>query len=122
MTKLMVYSLWFMVFTITLLICSAVLAEDSFTYDSRGKRDPFVPLIGVTLQPVDALSDIVSIEDVKFQGVALDSSGRKIALMNGEMIGQGQTIGRVTVRKIGDKRVTLLLDEEEYILNLDQEK
>jgi len=60
----------------------------------------------------------MSIEDVKLQGIASDSMGKRAAILNGEMIKEGETIGRVTLAKISKNKVTLLIDSDQYTLNI----
>ena len=97
-------------------------ADGSYVYDSHGRRDPFVPLLGVTSGPLGSLEDIMGIEDVSLQGLAVDSAGRKVVVINGEMVTEGQTVGRLTVKKILKDEVILIIDYREYTLNLYQDK
>ena len=96
--------------------------EDSFAYNHRGKRDPFVPLVGAaTARTVASLEDVISIEDVSLQGLASDSAGRGAAILNGEMVREGQVVGHLTVKKISKDGVILIIDDEEYALNFNDE-
>ena len=92
--------------------------QEKVIYDAGGKRDPFMPLIGVMTKAVDSLADVICIEDVKLQGLASDSTGRRTAIINGEMIKQGETVGRLTVKRISKDTVILMIDEEEYSINI----
>ena len=49
----------------------------AFQYDPHGKRDPFVPLIGAGKAAVTRLEDIVSIEDIRLEGIAIGGKGRR---------------------------------------------
>ena len=90
-------------------------AEDAYAYDRRGKRDPFIPLVGVTSKiSAGSIADILSIEDVDLQGIAGDSGGRMFAIINGDVITEGETIGRVTLKEISNYRITLIIDGSEY--------
>ena len=97
---------------------SAVCAGDVFVYDSHGKRDPFVPLVGVTAQTIESLEDIMCIEDVSLQGIAHDSGGKRVAIINGELIKEGQTVGRITMKKILKDEITVIINGDEYKLNI----
>ena len=97
---------------------SGAFAEEAYVYDPHGKRDPFVPLLGVSARAAGSLEDIMGIEDVSLQGVAVDSTGGKVVVINGEMIAEGQTIGRLTIKKILNEEVVLIIDENEYTLNI----
>jgi len=91
-------------------------------YDSHGKRDPFTPLIGTHAKITGSLDDVMSIDDIDLQGIAGDSKGNKVAIINREMIKEGQTVGRVTIKKITGSTVVLLIDEEEYKINMYEDK
>lgn len=97
-----------------------VSAQDNFVYNDHGKRDPFVPLLGIKKATIgkSGIEGISSVGDVKFQGVARDSKGNKIAMLNGEMIQVGQTVSQVTLIKIEDDVITFTIDGETYSLSL----
>jgi len=94
----------------------ALEAED-FTYESQGKRDPFVPLIGLP-QTGPKASEVMNIEDLNFQGVALDSRGKKVVILNGEMLTEGTKLDALKVLKITDDEVVLLIKDKVHILKL----
>jgi len=104
-----------------LLTCSTSVAEEAYIYDNRGKRDPFVPLVGVKVNIADSLEDVMNIDDVYLQGVAIDSKGARVAILNGEMIKEGDTSGRVALKKIAENSVTLSIDNDEYTINMYEE-
>ncbi|MBL7158818.1 MAG: hypothetical protein ISS91_04855 [Candidatus Omnitrophica bacterium] len=112
-----------------LILCVAILCpsgiasaeEGVFVYDAAGKRDPFVPLIGVTAKGAESISDIISIEDVTLQGIATNAAGQKVAIINDEMIKEGQIIGRVELKKVLSQSMVLLIDGVEYRINLYKE-
>lgn len=89
-----------------------------FKYDAKGKRDPFVPLIGIERAKVSGLEDVISVEDVRFEGIAVGPAGKKTVVMNGIMLKEGDSVGSVKVVKIGDKAVTLLISGAKYDINL----
>ena len=113
MKKCLALVLIYLIFAVSL-----ALAEEAFIYESQGKRDPFVPLVGVNIKSAGSLEDVLSIEDVMLQGLAVDSAGKRAAIMNGEMIKEGATVGRVTVEKILPKKITILIGEDKYELDI----
>ncbi len=96
--------------------------NEPYVYDHGGKRDPFVPLLGVTSAKVNSLEDILSVDDVSLQGIAFDSTGKKAVIINSEMVREGEGGGRLTVKKILKDSVILTIDEEEYRLDLYSKK
>ena len=94
---------------------SIAFAEEAYTYDAGGKRDPFVPLVGVDLgHSVESLEDIISIEDVNLQGIGVDSKGRRAVIINGEMVKEGTTVGHLTVKKVFKNGAAIMIDEDEF--------
>lgn len=108
----------FVICVLYIVIYPMAHAQEAYLYEGHGRRDPFVPLVGVTKGAVVSLEDIVSIEDVNLQGIARDSTGRKAAIINGEMIKEGQTIGHLTIIKILKNEVILTIDEDEFKVNI----
>jgi len=115
--------LWFLIFSILFLAQAGICAEETETraYSHRGRRDPFVPLVGVTARATESLEDVMSIDDVNLQGLASDSAGRKAAIINGEMIKEGETVGRLTVKKIFKNGIIVVIDDEEHKINIHEE-
>src|SRR4030042_1997129 len=64
----------------------AYTEEEAYIYDSHGKRDPFLPLVGITSKVIESLEDVMSIEDVNLQGLAFKPYGKKVAKVNGVLI------------------------------------
>ncbi len=102
-----------------LTVASFLYAQDidKFIYDSHGKRDPFIPLVGLP-HIRTAVSEIMSIDDVDFQGIARDARGRRIVIINGEMLTKGSELGALKVLKITDNEAIVLIREKKYTLNL----
>jgi len=80
-------------------IFSLVFAEE-FRYDSHGKRDPFsLPKSGVKKKIVARSSG--SLTSLRLEGVVVDPGGQSLAIVNGEMVSEGDKIGDlITVYKI----------------------
>lgn len=92
-------------------------------YESHGKRDPFAPLIGHgKLTATVGLEDVASIAEVKLEGIATSAKGRTTAILNGELMKEGDTIGIVRVLRISKNSVTLLMGGKEYTVELSTEE
>ena len=92
-----------------------------FKYDARGRRDPFVPLIGQDKVTVAGLSEITSVEDIKLEGIAIGAKGKKTAIINGEIVKVGAKTGEVEIKSIDHKSVTLTISGKEYKVSLSEE-
>ncbi len=83
--------------TITMILVSAVLiAQRSFgqeyTYYSKGERDPFIPLITSGARMSLGLQVVETIDDIKFEGIIFDPFGKSMAMLNGEVVKEGDTV------------------------------
>ena len=94
-----------------------------FGYESSGKRDPFIPLIGQEKgDRPSKLEDIALIEDVLLEGIAIGPSGKNIAILNGRMVKEKDKIGLLEIKKIYKKTVEFSIDGKDYTLSLQDEK
>ena len=66
----------------TALAVAAGAAPDNFKYESRGKRDPFVPLVGQAQGAIGKLMDVTSADDLRLEGIALGGGGKNTAIIN----------------------------------------
>lgn len=102
------------------LMAVATGAED-FKYESRGRRDPFVSLVGPEKASTAILSDVTSIDEIELEGIAIGAEGRAVVIMNGEMLRENDKVGNLEIKKITKSEVHLLIGGKEYVLNLAQE-
>jgi len=98
-----------------------VFCAQSYTYDGRGKRDPLVPLVGVSVSVAESIEDIIGIDDVNLQGIAVDSKGNMFAIINGEIVHEGEIRGRVTIVNVSRNSVKLMIEETEYTVTIYEE-
>jgi len=92
-------------------------------YESKGKRDPFVPLVGQDRGNRSAgLGGIVSVNDVLLEGIAIGSSGKNIAILNGQIVKEKDKFGLLQIKKIRKKTVEISIDGKVHTLSLQEEK
>ena len=92
-------------------------------YESKGKRDPFVPLVGQDRGNRSAgLGGIVSVNDVLLEGIAIGSSGKNIAILNGQIVKEKDKFGLLQIKKINKKTVEISIDGKVHTLSLQEEK
>lgn len=92
-------------------------------YESKGKRDPFIPLVGQEREGhVAGLEGIISVQDIVLEGVAMGPSGNNIAILNGQMVREGDRFGLIQIKKISRKTVELSIEGKFHILILQEEK
>ncbi len=92
-------------------------------YESKGKRDPFVPLVGQDKgSHSTGLEGIVSVNDVLLEGIAIGPSGKNIAILNGQIVKEKDRFGLLQIKKISKKTVELSIDGKVHTLSLQEEK
>ena len=92
---------------------------NAFEYDSYGKRDPFVPLVGAAARARNSgVGGVLSVDDVVLQGIVVDANGKRNVIINGEILGEGDTKESITVKSIGKNDVVIRIDDEEHTLKL----
>lgn len=117
----MISKIFFTLLMIVLIIFVAPLQaqkEEGFTYDSKDKRDPFIPLIIKEARMVTGLEDIQVIDDVALEGIVWDPSGGSLAILNGVIMRKGEKAGSVEMIDIKEKEVTLSINGIEHKVEL----
>jgi len=97
------------------------VAGDDYKYDSHGKRDPFVPLISIDRPAASRLGDVTSVTDVKLEGIASSPGGKMAAILNGELVKEGDRFGDIEIKNITKKTVTLMIGGKNYNIDLVEE-
>ena len=98
-----------------------LLSSNSYgeTYDPLGRKDPFVPLIGVSKSQAEyGIKGILTSDDAVLQGITINTGGNKSIILNGEIVGEGDRRGIVFVEKIEDNEVHIIIDDERHVLKL----
>lgn len=104
------------------LAAAPYLMCEGFKYESYGKRDPFVPLVGGSRPAIVKLEDITSADDVKVEGTAIGANGKKVAILNGEVLKEGDKVGEIELKKVEKKSVTISIGGKSYDLYLPGEE
>lgn len=92
-----------------------------YKYQSRGKRDPFIPLVTGEVKRTLGLESVETIDDVIFEGIIFDPSGESMAVLNSEILKEGDKISNIEVTKISNNSVTLKIYDKSYTINLIEE-
>jgi len=90
-----------------------------FTYDSKGKRDPFVPLVGGELS---AVAPETFAGEFRLEGIILDPREGSLAIINGKVVREGDTLVGYRVDKIKKSSVLMSKEEEVFTLSLTSKK
>jgi hypothetical protein len=95
------------------LISPYAFGQVEFTYDAKGKRNPFIPLV----TPEGRLLKLDKQEDTTQQGLAIegiiyDKLGRSFAIVNATVVGIGDMAGDFQVLKILENKVIFIRNGE----------
>ncbi len=89
---------------------------DEFRYDSHGKRDPF---LSPTTQSV--AEGQLSHGELKLEGIVIDKDGQSYAVVNSEIVREGQKFQGFLLKKITTQDVTFQKDDETFTILLRQD-
>jgi len=105
-------------FIIILLISRLGWGEEIFKYDSKGKRDPFMPLISEGGVQISDVYGVSSIKDIRVEGIVWDDRGGSVAIINGEIVKEGKDIGVLKLLKIEKDGVIFDINGEAVKIDL----
>lgn len=96
-------------------------AEEAFKYNSNAKRDPFMPLVSETGGYASDAYGVNAIEDIRLEGIVWDEIKGSVAIINGEIVKEGQEIGNVKILKIKKDSVLFNIGDSEAEVKLNEE-
>lgn len=103
------------------IISSRAFAEDVFSYDAKGRRDPFIPLISESGGHASDGYEASAAEDIRLEGIVWDDTKGSIAIINGEIAKEGDSLGSVKVLKINKDNVVFDVGGESIKIELNKE-
>lgn len=95
---------------------TVVRAEEEFVYDSKGKRDPFVPLIGEAYVLSDA--EDLELSELILEGVIFDPASTSFVLINGKTLEEGHVIGGFVIVRIFEDGVVVEKADSQHTLRI----
>ena len=109
--------LYFLLFTFYFLL--SCYGQEEFTYDARGRRNPFIPLVTSDgrLTKLDKDKEEVKGE-LSLEGIIYDKHGRSYALVNGSVVAVSDFVGEYQVLKIEQNKVIFIKDGQPLELEL----
>lgn len=95
------------------LILPCAFGQEEFTYDAKGKRNPFIPLVTPEgrLLKLDK-EETVFTNGLAIEGIIYDKLGRSFAIVNANVVGIGDRVGDFQVLKIFENKVIFIKDGE----------
>ena len=102
-------------------IGSEVFAEQEFKYNPKGKRDPFIPLISESGGYASDAYEASAAEDIRLEGIVWDEVKGSIAIINGEIVKEGDVMGSIKILKINKDSVIFDVGGENVKIDLNKE-
>ncbi len=97
-----------------------VYADEQFIYDSRGRRDPFLPLVSKDGYLINREAEVLA-SDMNLEGIIFDRTGKSLAIINGRVLKAGDKIGTYAIISIEKQKVFLEFNAEKVVLELKEE-
>ena len=110
-----------LVLSISGMALGLVFAEEGFEYNSKSKRDPFVPLISESGGYASDAYEASAIEDIRLEGIVWDDAKGSIAIINGEIVKEGDSLGAIKILKINRDSVIFDANGESVKIDLNKE-
>lgn len=111
---------WFLFFGFCFLVFS--YAQDEFVYNSKGKRNPFIPLVTPDGRFLKLDKEEEKKGDLIVEGIIYDKNGRSFAIVNTSVVGIGDFVGEYRVLKIEQKKVIFIKEDQTLEVGLSLEK
>ena len=92
-----------------------------YKYYSKGKRDPFVPLVTGEVRTSLGLAAVEDVDDVRLEGIIYDPSGKSMVVLNDEVLKEGDKLYNVEVVKIDKNSVTIKVHDRVHTIKLVEE-
>jgi hypothetical protein len=99
---------------------SGFAQEQQFTYDSKGKRNPFIPLLTADGRLIK-LDKEEAKGDLQVEGIIFDKRGRSYTIVNGQVVGIGDSIAGYEVLKIENNKVVFINENKITEIEVHQE-
>src|SRR3990167_5428489 len=106
---------------ICMIVGSEVFAEEGFEYNAKGRRDPFIPLISESGGYASDAYEASAVEDIRLEGIVWDDAKGSIAIINGEIAKEGDSMGSVKILKINKDGVVFDINGESVNIELNKE-
>jgi hypothetical protein len=80
-------------------------------YSGQGKRDPFVPLVTGDRAVTRGMYGVETLDDLVLEGVVIDAAHGSVAIVNGEIVHEGDVRDNIKVVKIQSNGVLFEINE-----------
>jgi len=112
--------IWILIFLL-LTSSSAFGHEESFNYEDKGRRDPFLSLVDKNGNYLLETELLYSSSELQLSGILWDPQGKSSALINNQVVKVGESIFGFVIKDIRKESVIVLKDDQEFILKVSVE-
>jgi len=115
---------WSIVSLLSLAACClplAIYAQEQFSYDAKGKRNPFIPLVTLDGRLLKLDVEEEKNKELNLEGIIYDPQGISYAIVNGAVVKTGDPINDFVVLKIEKNLVAFIKDNQVRVLELKKE-
>jgi len=89
--------------------CIISFAQDQFVYNSKGRRNPCIPLVTPDGRLLKLDKDREELSgDLSIEGIIYDKNGRSYAIVNGMVVGIGDFVSGYQVLKIKENKIIFI--------------
>lgn len=99
-----------------------IFAQAEFVYDSKGKRDPFIPLVTADGRWIKLEDETGQDKALSLEGIIYDKNGLSYALVNSEAVKIGDKIGDYQVLSIEKNKVIFIKEGKTQEIELKKEE
>lgn len=107
---------------ISLIFIGLIFAADEFIYNSKGKRDPFIPLVTSDGRFLKLDKEEEAPAGLLVEGIIYDKQGLSYAIVNGEVVKIGDNVGEYQVLKIEAEKVIFVKEGEPIEVEIKKEE
>jgi len=93
-----------------------------FTYSARGRRDPFIPLVGIEQLGLPSIAEMKNLFPFTLVGIIYSENRKSLAIINDKILEKGGEVDGAKVLEIEENSVKLLWKKKIISLSLKEEK
>jgi len=125
-SRLRIFELLLVLCALCSVLCTLLYAQEhaqeQFVYDSKGKRNPFIPLVAPDGRLLKFDENEKESGNLALEGIIYDKSGQSYAIVNAQIVRIGDEVGGYQVLKIEKNKVIFVKDGQPKEVELKEEE
>ena len=113
--------IWILIFLLLTSSSAFGQIEQSFNYEDKGRRDPFLSLVDKNGNYLLETELVYSSSELQLSGILWDPQGKSSALINNQVVKVGESIFGFVINDITKESVVVSKDNQEFILRVSVE-